>query len=329
MKILLGHTASQESFGELWINKWLYRLRKNGFDVHPFSLIFNKQRPVCYFNELDMLWKTNNRNLLNLYSELSKTLEEYDAFICFNGTNIHPEFITQIDAITAYGCFDDPEVSHKLSEPVAKYFDLSLVGNIAELDRYKSWGIKNVTWWPLGFRDTDFDNSLNEETIFSNERKQDITLLCERTSGYRKNKLNEYVKAFPNGNYYGKGWPSGYLDESKRINLLNDTKIGINIHNSTGPINFRTFYLPANGVMQICDNKSWLAKIFKINEEVIGYDSIKEAIDMTKYYLEHSNERIIIAINGWKRALKDYNEVSCFQIAVNALELFKTSQKNK
>ena len=327
MKILLGHTASQESFGKIWIEEWLFRLRQEGFNVHPYSLIFNNNKPVSYFKDLDMLWKSHDRDLLNLYSNLSKELENYDAFICFNGANIHPEFISQINSITAFGCFDDPEVSHKLSEPVAKYFDLSLVGNIAELDRYKSWGVKNVTWWPLGFRETDYDKSLDQEAIFKKDRNQDITLLCEKISGYRRNKLDKYVNAFPQGSYYGKGWPKGYLDESKRISLLQDTKIGINIHNSTGPINFRTFYLPANGIMQICDNKSWLSKIFKIDDEVIGYDSIEEAIDMTHYYLAHNEDRLRIATNGWKRVLKDYNEVECFKIAVNAIQVFKNSHQ--
>lgn len=329
MKILLGHTATQESFGQKWIDAWLARLRKSGFDVHPFSLVFNEDKPVAYFKELNMLWKSHDKALLKLYSNLLKKLEGYDAFICFNGANIHPEFVSQINCITVYGCFDDPEVSHKLSKPVAEYFDISLVGNIAEVDTYKSWGIQNVRWWPLGFRETDYNKFLNEEMILSNKRKHDISLLCEKTSGYRTNKLDQYVDAFPKGKYFGKGWPNGYLEESKRIELLQNTKIGINIHNSTGPINFRTFYLPANGIMQICDNKSWLSKIFKLDYEVVGYDSIEEAIELTNYYLNNPIKRKEIAVNGWKRAIKEYNEQKCFQIAFDAIKDFKDAKNYK
>ncbi len=61
------------------------------------------------------------------------------------------------------------------------------------------------------------------------------------------------------------------------------TRVGINIHNSTGPINFRTFYLPANGVLQICDNKSHLGRIFELGREVVGYQEIAEAIELCRY----------------------------------------------
>ena len=89
---------------------------------------------------------------------------------------------------------------------------------------------------------------------------------------------------------HGAGWPKGFLPEKERVPLLQRTKIGVNIHNSTGPINFRTYYLPANGVMQICDNKKHLPMVFELNKEVVGFDSIEEAIDLCRYYLEHDEE---------------------------------------
>src|SRR5262249_52274717 len=91
-------------------------------------------------------------------------------------------------------------------------------------------------------------------------------------------------------------------------------------HNSTGPVNFRTYYLPANGVMQICDNKSHLAKVFEVGREVVGYESIDEAIELCAYYLRHDEQRIAIALAGWERAIRDYNEVACFRRLVDILE---------
>ena len=96
--------------------------------------------------------------------------------------------------------------------------------------------------------------------------------------------------------------------------LLQRTKIGINIHNSTGPINLRTYYLPANGVMQICDNKSYLGKVFELNKEVVGFDTIDEAIELCHYYLMHDDERRKIAAAGWERVLLDYNEVAILRL---------------
>lgn len=324
MKILLGHTHTGATFGNEWVNSWIKRLRSGGYDVEPYSLVLSDKRPVVYFDELNLMWRHRDKKLLNLYAQLKERLTEFDVFVCFNGANIHPDFVSNLPQTTVYGCFDDPESSKKLSQPVAHAFDVVMVGNIAELDTYRNWGIRQVHWWPLGFREDDYDSDLTEEKIFYFERAQNVTLLCERMTNYRIERVDKFASAFPTGAYYGRGWPAGFLPENMRIPLLQNTRIGINIHNSTGPINFRTFYLPANGVMQICDNKFNLGKIFKLGEEAIGYDSIEEAIDLTRYYLENDDERKRIAAAGWRRARSDYNEISCFKRMVDAVDNFHT-----
>lgn len=326
MRILLGHSfPDREAYGSFWIERWLARLRNAGFDVHPFSLVINQNRPVIYFKELHVLWRFRDRQLLAMYERLRKAAANYDAFVCFNGANVHPDFVTRLKCFTVYACFDDPESSEKLSKPVAAAFNLAMVGNIAEVDKYKSWGVQNVLWWPLGFRHDDYDPVLTEHKIIDGHRDIQIALLCERLTRYRRTRVDQFVSAFPNGVYRGEGWPSGFLPEPERVPLLQRTRIGINIHNSTGPVNFRTFYLPANGVLQICDNKSYLGRIFSLGTEVIGYDSIDEAIELVRYYDEHDEERRLIAAAGWKRAIIDYNEVACFRMVVDAIVKLKPS----
>jgi spore maturation protein CgeB len=330
VRILLGHTFSDcATFGSAWIEDWLARLRVAGYEVYPFSLVYEQARPVIYFDELDALWRYRDPCLLEMYERLSNTLLDYDVFICFTGANVHPDFVRTLKCFTVYGCFDDPESSHKLSKPVAAAFDLAMVGNIAELDTYTSWGVKEVRWWPLGCRHDDYDPSLTERAILEGERDIEVALLCERVARYRKKRVDQFARAFPNGVYHGRGWPSGFLPEAQRVSTLQRTQIGINIHNSTGPINFRTFYLPANGVVQICDNKTHLGKVFELGVEAIGYDSIEEAIDLTRYYLDHDEERRRISVAGWKRAMSDYNEVACFKRVVDAVNDLKSRVDNK
>jgi len=81
--------------------------------------------------------------------------------------------------------------------------------------------------------------------------------------------------------------------------------------------------------MQICDNKSQLAKIFKLDDEVIGFDSIDEAIEKAAYYLTHEDERRAVAAKGWSRAVRHYNEVECFGRMVKAVEKFKANSPTK
>lgn len=315
MRVLVGYSwyPYEHSVGER-VEAWLARLRAHGIAADGFCLTLNPPGPCLYWPELDERWKRGDRELLSMYERLARSLESYEVFLNWNGINLHPDFVQQLRVFRAYACFDDPESSEILSRPVAGAYDLALVGNIAEVDTYRQWGVKEARHWPLGFFSEDCNPSLTKEEILRGSRDVDISLLCERTSSWRRERLDKFAAAFPQGAYFGNGWPNGFLPERHRVPLLQRTRIGINIHNSTGPINFRTFMLPANGVMQVCDNKGHLGKLFELGEEVVGFDSIEEAIGLCRYYLDHDEARRAIAAAGWERAHRDYNEVAVFRL---------------
>jgi len=320
MKILLGYSWFESNFCiKTYWEGWLQRLRNSGFEVDGFCLTLNPPGPCHCWPQLDDMWKAKNITLMKKYEELLIKLEGYDAFINYNGINLHPEFLPQIKVFKAFSCSDDPESSSQLSMPVARYYDCCLIQNIAAVELYRSWGVKYVYFWPYGFRDDDFDPFLTKEKILTGERSTNIVLLCERRSHWRTDRLNKFLQAFPNTLGYGHGWPMGYLDRSLKIQTYQNSKIGPNFHNSTGPINFRTYQLPANGVLQICDNKSNFGKIFENGKEAVGFDSVSECIDLCRYYLSHDRERRIVAAAGWERVLRDYNEKACFQIAIDRI----------
>lgn len=321
MRILIGYNRGvAPGTHDADYEAWSRRLRKAGLDVDIFCLSVGKLRGALPWKELDTRWKRGESHLMKLYDALLKKLDGFDAFVNYNGANIHPEFVRSLGTTTVFSCFDDPEASDQLSKPAAAAYDLAMVGNVAEVERYREWDAREVHWWPLGFRVDDYNPLLTQEDIRAGEREIPVALLCERTAPYRRQRLDKFTAKFPEGKYYGRGWPDGFLPEAERVPLLQKTKIGINIHNSTGPVNFRTYYLPANGVLQICDNKGHLARIFDVGKEVVGYDSIEEAIELCAYYLNHDEERKAIAVAGWKRTIRDYNEVACFRRVVGILE---------
>jgi len=323
MKILVGYSSYPYVFDiSLWNEAWLARLRDAGFDVEGVCLTLSPPGPRLSWEELDGKWRRRDPELLAFYETLLRRLEGIDVFLNYNGINLHPRFVEQLSCVTVYSCADDPESSETLSKPVAASYDLCLVGNAAAVDLYRSWGVKNVSFWPLGFRNEDYNPGLDIESILHSHRQHPLTLLCERTSPWRKERLDKFSAAFPQGIYLGPGWPAGFLPEAERVPLLQNSRIGINFHNSTGPINFRTYYLPANGVMQICDNRSFLAQIFELGREVVGFDNVQEAIDACQYYLNHDDERRIIAAAGWKRATQDYSEIAVFNRLISAVQNF-------
>lgn len=331
LKILYGYSwFVSEAYGNVRdLNEaYLARLRQCGFDVEGFCITLNPPGPCLGFKELEARWKRGDKTLLQMYKALEKALEGKDVLLNASGINLHPDFIGSLPVFTVFQCFDDPESSDLLSKPVATAYDLCLVGNIAEVETYRSWGVKNAEWVPLGLQPSIYDTTLTYEDILYGERDIDLFMMLDRDAPWRKERVEKLAQAFPGAHFYGKGWPRGYLPNDKELEYLRRAKIGPNIHNSTGPINYRTFYLPANGVMQICDNKDHLGKIYELDKEVVGFDSIEECIELCRYYLAHNEERRLIAANGWKRAVTDYNEKEVFNGVIKNIEKY-FCKKNK
>jgi hypothetical protein len=154
------------------------------------------------------------------------------------------------------------------------------------------------------------DRTITEERLKNGNRDVDLVMCCERIYGLsdRALRLERLYREFPQAVLRGKGWPGGYLSEAELLGLYRQARIGWNLHNSIGPVNSRTMMLPAFGVMQICDCRDNLGKVFNLGKEVIGFETMDECIDATRYYLAHEDERRRIAIAGWQRVLADYTE---------------------
>lgn len=295
-----------------WNEGYCDLLRQYDFEINAFCLTLDPPGPPLSFKELDLRWHNREPKLMQLYEDLLHALDGKDVLLNSSGINLHPEFVETLPVFTVFQCFDDPESSDNLSRPAAYAYDLCLVGNPAEVATYKSWGIKNAEWSPMGLLPGYYDPNISEEELFSSPRDIDFFLIGDRLSPHRKDRIDYLYKHFPNSHFYGRGWPRGMLPLGDEKKYLRRSKIGPNIHNSTGPVNFRLFTLPANGVLQVCDNKKYLGQVYEINKEVVGFDSIEECVDLCNYYLAHEEERLEIAIAGWKRTLKDYTETAIF-----------------
>jgi hypothetical protein len=321
-KILIGYPYYRSDAYddvEQMVLTYQRRLRTGGFDVEGFCLTLDPPGPRLSFPELDARWRRGDKQLLGMYERLQRALEGKQVLINEAGINLHPEFVESLSVLTVFQCNDDPESSADLSRPVASAYDLCLVGNIAEVDTYRRWGVRRAEWRPMGVQPEIYDPSLTAQQILEGQRDLDLFMMMDRLSPWRRARVEQLATAFPDAHFYGAGWPRGFLPATQQLASLRRAKIGPNLHNSTGPINYRTFYLPANGVLQICDNKSHLGKIYSLGEEAIGFDTVEECIDRCRYYLAHDEERRRIAAAGFERAVRDYTEVPVFQRVVDTV----------
>jgi spore maturation protein CgeB len=326
-------SQSYEKSNRYYALAYIERLNSSGFHVQGFNLTLSPPGPALSWPELDRKWKAKDKTLMATYQNLLNALGNSKILINASGINLHPEFVDAIPNLKFFQCFDDPENSKNLSKPVAYSYDMCLVGNAAEVETYRNWGAKKAIWQPLGLQPELFDSQLSVDDVNSKSlksRSNSIVLIADFLYSKRKSRLGNLIDAFPQGSFYGPGSPLGFLPQEKFVPLMRSSQIGLNIHNSTGPINARTFYLPGNGVMQICDNKSHLALAFEPGLEIIGVDSIDEMIHYAHYYAKNTDEQREIALAGWQRARKEYTEPAVFQkIANYASELYILQNTNK
>ncbi|GDY21646.1 hypothetical protein LBMAG56_29930 [Verrucomicrobiota bacterium] len=286
-------------------NGWNSRIRALGYDVHSIGI----PCPDGWwpFPKLDAAWQQRHPGLLAAYAEIASHARRGDVLVACGGAMVHPEFIRQLPTLNVFTCADDPESSDKLSRPVAPAFDVSLISNLACLDLYRSWGCRHIDWLYQAIRPELTDPGLTFERILTEPREHDIVMLCERiyNASDRAQRIERLVREFPNAFVRGRGWPGGHVEPAA---VYRQARIGWNLHNSIGPCNSRLVTLAAFGVMQICDNKKNLHPLFKLDEEIVGFDTLEECIDKTRYYLAHPDERRAIAARGWRRAMNDYTE---------------------
>lgn len=322
-RYLWAYTASdQEAVDRNERN--IRRRVERGFDVKGFLLSPEWfSRNWMTFQKMDWRYKNGDPMLMRLYEQLGEALNDTDVLIHANGANIHPDFLDQwTGGMKVYTCSDDPESSDILSKPVAAHYDLCLVANAAEVETYRSWGAR-AEFWAQGSQVTEDDVAhITDESILERRYQPRIVFFggFGGVGDARAERLTRLVDAFPDAFCAGAGWVMGFIPTGVMHAQYNRAQIGWNVHNSTGPINFRLYDLPAFGVCQIADCKQWMNPVFEVGKEIAAFDTIEEAIELTQYYLDHPDEQRTMALAGHQRWKRDYTPDRVWDRMVKLIE---------
>jgi spore maturation protein CgeB len=115
------------------------------------------------------------------------------------------------------------------------------------------------------------------------------------------------------GNYWDgyTNWHGYQTDFHAMIHAFVQSKICLNLsnpwHHGTMPqIKGRHFEIPQTGRLQICTPADDLASYFVDGEEIVVAHSIDDLVAKLKHYLEHEDEREVIAKAGHERMLREH-----------------------
>jgi spore maturation protein CgeB len=79
------------------------------------------------------------------------------------------------------------------------------------------------------------------------------------------------------------------------------------------------FDLAAFGVMQVCDNRENLAKVYRLGEEVVGYETASECLALIDHYMNRPSEAREIGLAARRRFERDYSAVPLWENFVRNL----------
>jgi spore maturation protein CgeB len=316
MRILLVHSEHHKDN-----RRWYQQIAAEApesMEVKCFSITPQAPSPRFSWKELDLQWRMRDRKLLRMYRDLREAAEWADVLLLYNGNNLHPGFLSCLPTFNVFCCFDDPENSFDLSQPVAHHFDAAFYGNVSSAFQYESWGCKRHAFIPNITAPMDVPRSEEADEVLEAKRDVPLIFIGERNT-WRQRRMDALLKSFPEAKVFGNGWPDGRITPEEKDQLYRRARISWNIHNSTGPINRRMHELAAYGVLQICDNKTGLGQIYNLEDEVVGFDTVPEAIELTRFYLGHPAEARQIARRAQARYQSDYTATAIWSRIKNQL----------
>lgn len=204
----------------------------------------------------------------------------------------------------------------------APYFTLNITTDYFALPKYKALGLPVVySQWAAFNYPVEYSNLV--------DYKYDVSFIGANNS-VRTWMIAEFKKAGINVNCFGFNWPQGSVSLDQMVEIFKTSKVNLNLSNSmtydlrylthswknplialrspktASQMKARNFEIPYYGGFQLTDYVPTLEHYFHIGEEAICYSTLKEAIDLTKFYLQNDDLREAVRKKSHLRAVNEH-----------------------
>lgn len=207
----------------------------------------------------------------------------------------------------------DPDLFESVKTYVDR-FDYHTTNSMNAYYMYKQNDIKNTLYMPFGIDSRFFVPRTNSK---DNENKNDLIII----SHFRQERLpivQKFQEEF-DVKIYGANWPFegvkaiGYpewIEEVKKSKFILDFPItGAGYYN----VKVRLFEAAATGTPIITKKIDEISNFFEFDKEIIGYETLEEAVELIKYYKENEIKRIEIGENARIRCANEHTWTKRFE----------------
>jgi spore maturation protein CgeB len=219
----------------------------------------------------------------------------------------------------------------------ARQFDFFSSPDFHGVAKYSELGLKNCIYFPFGCNEKLFRK-------LDIPKQYDISFVGGWHS-YREWIIGKIRRAGLAVEVAGYGWPAGEVNQSRMIEIFNQTRINLNLSNSVSwdirylasspralvhrirskksieQMKARIFEINGCGGFQLTYYVDGLANCYAINEEIATYSDPDDLIEKINYYLTHKDLRKIISEAGYQRTLKDHTIASNFEKVFSRMSL--------
>ncbi|NWF99252.1 MAG: glycosyltransferase, partial [Nitrospirae bacterium] len=297
---------------------WSFRKAFEKLGLKTESFFYKKKGNFVFLEKnkrIKDLWRFHMNKRLIKQVKNSKP----DILLILKGETIQPETLWNIRTKThtlIVNVFpDNPLYMGKFEaiEPCHYFF----VKDTYIFSVLKGAGLKNIYYLPQ-CSDPDVHKPLilneNDKMTYSSNLS-----LIGSMYPYRLKLIEQVIDFKPA--IWGKGWskiPNKEIIKlyrgkdirgSQKVKAINGSAISLNPHhplNDIYGINRRTFDIAACRGFQLANYKADMEKVFKLNEEIICFNTIEELKRLIEYYLRHPDERNQIAEASYKRLLMEH-----------------------
>jgi len=101
--------------------------------------------------------------------------------------------------------------------------------------------------------------------------------------------------------------PVDYNEEAPKVYNLSRINLNITMRTIETGVPQRVFDIMGAGGFCLCNWQKEAEELFEPDKEIVLFKDMEELLAKAHYYLTHEEERLFVALNGWKRVQEEYS----------------------